>query len=116
MSLSPFLLVSCSFLLLAFLLLIIPVLRSNQKHLIFAGSALMMLSALAAVAAGIWTVSSGVVSRVILPLGLPDLPFHIRLDRLSGFFLVVIGLLSSFVSIYSLGYLKGYLSTSTGPE
>jgi formate hydrogenlyase subunit 3/multisubunit Na+/H+ antiporter MnhD subunit len=109
MSLSPFLLVSCSFLLLAFLLLITPVLRSNQKHLIFAGSALMMLSALAAVAAGVWTVSNGVVSRVILPLGLPDLPFHIRLDQLSGFFLVVIGLLSSFVSIYSLGYLKGYL-------
>jgi hydrogenase-4 component B len=109
MSLSPFLLVSCSFLLLAFLLLLTPFLRSNQKLLIVFGSSLMTVASLAAVAAGIWTVSGNMVSRVILPLGLPDLPFHIRLDQLSGFFLVVIGLLSSFVSIYSLGYLKGYL-------
>jgi hydrogenase-4 component B len=109
MSLSPFLLVSCSFLLLAFLLLLTPFLRSNQKLLIVSGSFLMTVASLAAVAAGVWTVSDDMVSRVVLPLGLPDLPFHIRLDQLSGFFLVVIGLLSSFVSIYSLGYLKGYL-------
>jgi hydrogenase-4 component B len=109
MSLSPFLLVSCSFLLLAFLLLLTPFLRSNQKLLIVSGSFLMTVASLAAVAAGVWTVSDNMVSRVVLPLGLPDLPFHIRLDQLSGFFLVVIGLLSSFVSIYSLGYLKGYL-------
>jgi formate hydrogenlyase subunit 3/multisubunit Na+/H+ antiporter MnhD subunit len=91
------------------LLLITPFLRSNQKLLIVSGSLLMMAASFAAVAAGIWTVSSGMVSRVVLPLGLPDLPFHIRIDQLSGFFLVVIGLLSSFVSIYSLRYLKGYL-------
>jgi formate hydrogenlyase subunit 3/multisubunit Na+/H+ antiporter MnhD subunit len=109
MSLSPFLLVSCSFALLAFLLLLIPFLRSNQKILIVSGSFLMTVASLTAVAAGIWTVSDDMVSRVVLPLGLPDLPFHIRLDQLSGFFLVVIGLLSSFVSLYSLGYLKGYL-------
>ena len=109
MNLSPFLLISCSFLLLAFLLLTTPFLRSHQKLLIFTGSTLMMFASLAAVAAGVWTVSSDLVSRVVLPLGLPDLPFHIRLDQLSGFFLVVIGLLSSFVSLYSLGYLKGYL-------
>ncbi len=109
MSLSPFLLMSCSFLLLAFLLLLTPFLRSNQKLLIVSGSFLMTVASLAAVAAGVWTVSDDMVSRVVLPLGLPDLPFHIRLDQLSGFFLVVIGLLSSFVSLYSLGYLKGYL-------
>ncbi|NTW60014.1 MAG: hydrogenase 4 subunit B [Nitrospirae bacterium] len=109
MSLSPFLLVSCSFILLAFLLLLTPFLRSNQKLLIVSGSFLMTVASLATVAAGVWTVSDDMVSRVVLPLGLPDLPFHIRLDPLSGFFLVVIGLLSSFVSLYSLGYLKGYL-------
>lgn len=109
MSMSPFLLVSCSFLLLAFLLLLTPFLRSNQKLLILSGSILMTSASIAAVAAGVWTVSDALVSRVVLPLGLPDLPFHIRLDQLSGFFLVVIGLLSSFVSIYSLGYLTEYL-------
>ncbi|MHB8844226.1 MAG: hydrogenase 4 subunit B [Nitrospirota bacterium] len=109
MSMSPILLVSGSFLLLAFLLLLTPFLRSNQKLLIVSGAVLMTAASVAAVAAGIWTLSDNMVSRVVLPLGLPDLPFHVRLDQLSGFFLVVIGLLSSFVSIYSLGYLKGYL-------
>ncbi len=47
--------------------------------------------------------------RLILPIGLPDLPFHLRLDLLSGYFLVVIGLLAFFVSIYSIGYVKGFL-------
>lgn len=109
MSLSPVLLVSCSFLLLAFLLLLTPFLRTHQKLLIVSGSFLMTAASLAVVAAGAWTLSENMVSRAVLPLGLPDLPFHVRLDQLSGFFLVVIGLLSSFVSVYSLGYLKGYL-------
>ena len=109
MSLSPLLLVSCSFLILVFLLCIIPLLRSSQKLLINAGFIFMLFASLTACAAGIWAVSSGSVSRAVLPLGLPDLPFHLRLDQLSGFFLAVIGLLSSFVSIYSVGYVKGYL-------
>ncbi len=28
---------------------------------------------------------------IVLPLGLPDLPFHTRLDPLSAFFLLVLG-------------------------
>jgi hypothetical protein len=27
----------------------------------------------------------------VLPLGLPDLPFHLRLDSLSAFFLLLLG-------------------------
>ena len=42
-------------------------------------------------------------------MGLPDLPFHLRLDPLAGFFLTVIGLLGFFVSIYSLGYVRGFI-------
>ena len=30
-------------------------------------------------------------SRLVLPLGLPDLPFHLRLDALSAFFLLLLG-------------------------
>ena len=41
---------------------------------------------------------------VILPLGLPDLPFHVRLDALSAFFLLLLGVVSTGVSVYCGGY------------
>ncbi|MBI5180262.1 MAG: hydrogenase 4 subunit B, partial [Nitrospirae bacterium] len=59
--------------------------------------------------AGIWGVGAGLVESATVSMGIPDLPFHLRLDPLSGFFVTVIGLLSFFVSIYSLGYVKGFL-------
>ena len=42
----------------------------------------------------------------ILPLGLPDLPFHLRLDALSGFFLFLLGSTAAGISIYAAGYLR----------
>jgi len=94
---------------LLFLLALTPFLRLNQRLLITIGFSLTTIASLLATIAGIWAVSSGIPYQVIVPLGLPDLPFHLRLDLLSGFFLVVVGLLSFFVSIYSIGYVKGYL-------
>ena len=41
-----------------------------------------------------------------LPIGLPDLPMHLRLDALSAFFLVLIGATAAGVSIYSAGYFR----------
>src|SRR4029079_10422140 len=32
---------------------------------------------------------------MVLPLGLPDLPFHIRLDALSAYFLLLLGAISA---------------------
>ena len=63
-------------------------------------------SAIAAIA-GFQAVSSGEVSRAVLLIGLPDLPFHVRIDPLAGFFMAMVGLLSFFVSIYSIGYVRG---------
>ena len=40
----------------------------------------------------------------VLPIGLPSLPFHFRLDSLSAFFLVVIGGASAGVSAFAAGY------------
>src|SRR3990172_8869140 len=45
-------------------------------------------------------------SAMMLNIGLPDLPFHVRLDELSGFFLVVIGGSSFGITLYASGYLK----------
>lgn len=43
---------------------------------------------------------------MLLPIGLPWLPMHLRMDALSGFFLLTIGSLLAPVGIYSVGYLK----------
>ena len=68
------------------------------------------IASLISVVAGAWTVLTGRTQKIQLLIGLPDLPFHLRLDPLAGFFLLVIGLLAFFVSIYSIGYVKGILS------
>jgi len=107
--LSPVSIISASFAAVLILLALTPFLRLNQRLLINAGFSLLALSAFLAAAAGAWTVIAGVAHQVVLPVGLPDLPFHLRLDILSGYFLVVVGLLAFFVSIYSIGYVKGFL-------
>ena len=43
---------------------------------------------------------------LILPLGLPDLPFHLRLDALSSFFLFLLGATAAGISIYAAGYFR----------
>ncbi|HEV3009522.1 MAG TPA: hydrogenase 4 subunit B [Burkholderiales bacterium] len=45
-------------------------------------------------------------ATMLLPLGLPDLPFHLRLDPLAGFFLLLLGSVSSGISIYAGGYFR----------
>jgi formate hydrogenlyase subunit 3/multisubunit Na+/H+ antiporter MnhD subunit len=64
-------------------------------------------ASLAAVIAGILAVHCGTAVSAVVEMGLPDLPFHLRLDPLAGFFLCVIGMLAFFVSLYSIGYIKG---------
>ena len=45
-------------------------------------------------------------SVAILPLGLPDLPFHLRMDALSSFFLLLLGGASIGISLFSAGYFR----------
>ena len=56
----------------------------------------------------------GVPQETILPLGLPNLPFHIRLDGLSAFFLAVLGMVSAGVSAFSAGYFRKGEGTPPG--
>src|SRR6185436_14201383 len=44
--------------------------------------------------------------QLTLPLGLPDLPFHLRIDGLSGFFLLLLGSVVAGTSIYATGYFR----------
>ena len=50
----------------------------------------------------------------ILPLGLPQLPFHLRLDSLSAFFLMLIGGVSAGVSTFAAGYFRQGEGTPPG--
>jgi hydrogenase-4 component B len=106
---TPLSLVAASLALLFLLVLTVPVLRRDQRRLITFSFSVLSLGSLGAAAAGVWTVAASSVHTAVLPLGLPDLPFHVRLDPLAGFFLTVIGLLSFCVSLYSLGYVRGFL-------
>ncbi|TDV19459.1 hydrogenase 4 subunit B [Paraburkholderia caballeronis] len=52
--------------------------------------------------------------EVVLPLGLPNLPMHFRLDSLSGFFLAVLGMVSAGVGAFSAGYFRRGEGTPPG--
>lgn len=66
---------------------------------------LLVLSGMSAVIAGLAGLLASPITAT-LPIGLPWLPMHIRLDGLAGFFLLVIGLLVIAVSLYSMGYMR----------
>ena len=57
---------------------------------------------------------SGTAETMVLPLGLPDLPFHLRLDGLSSLFLILLGGTSAGISIYAAGYLRQGEGTAPG--
>ncbi|QFY44786.1 hydrogenase 4 subunit B [Candidatus Methylospira mobilis] len=69
---------------------------------------LLGFSGIGAVWAGISILLDGKVLNDVLPLGLPWLHWHIRLDPLSGFFLCVLGLPLLAVSLYGPGYIREF--------
>lgn len=50
----------------------------------------------------------------VLPIGLPGLPFHLRLDGLAAFFLMVIGAASAGISAFAAGYFRQGEGTAPG--
>ncbi|HSQ72564.1 MAG TPA: hydrogenase 4 subunit B, partial [Rubrivivax sp.] len=50
----------------------------------------------------------------VLPIGLPSLPFHLRLDSLAAFFLMVIGAASAGISAFAAGYFRQGEGTPPG--
>ena len=57
---------------------------------------------------------TGAPEAQVLPIGLPGLPFHVRLDPLSAFFLLLLGLAGSGVSIFAAGYFRAGEGTAPG--
>jgi len=50
----------------------------------------------------------------VLPVGLPDLPVHLRVDTLSRFFLFLLGSASAGISIFAAGYFRRGEGTPPG--
>ena len=73
------------------------------------GAALSLVIAIAALAA---LFSDPQVA--VLPLGLPGLPFHLRLDALSAFFLLLFGSTAAGISIFASGYFRRGEGTAPG--
>lgn len=74
----------------------------------YGSSALLGVSGLAAVAGGGLSLLTAAHATDRLPLGLPWLQWHLRLDPLSGFFFLTVGILVTAVSLYAPGYLREF--------
>ncbi|HEX6571642.1 MAG TPA: proton-conducting transporter membrane subunit, partial [Steroidobacteraceae bacterium] len=85
-------------------------------HVVYVARLLFPLGALMgvglAVVAG-WSLALP-AERVTLLIGLPDLPFHLRLDPLSRTFLALLGSASAGVSIFAGGYFRKGHGTAPG--
>lgn len=64
------------------------------------------LAGLVLAAAGLQAIWLAAPEQMTLPLGLPNLPFHLRLDPLAGYFLMLLGAVSAGVSVYAMGYFR----------
>jgi formate hydrogenlyase subunit 3/multisubunit Na+/H+ antiporter MnhD subunit len=75
----------------------------------FVAKVIFPLSALASIGLALIALQAIVepARGLVLPLGLPDLPFHVRLDPLSAFFLFLLGLCSFAINLYAGSYFKG---------
>ncbi len=74
----------------------------------YAAFGLLGLSGVAVTASGLAGLLAEQTMVDQLPLGLPWLQWHIRLDALSGFFLTVIGVATFAVSLYGPGYVRTF--------
>ncbi len=79
-------------------------------HVLFPASALLSI-ALAGL--GLAALPS-TPETALLAIGLPGLPFHLRLDALSSFFLVLLGLASAGISVFAAGYFRPAEGTPPG--
>jgi len=82
----------------------------------FAGRALFLAGALCGL--GLMVVSFCAINapaeHAVLVIGLPDLPFHVRLDALSAVFLLLLSVASVGISVFGAGYFRAGEGTAPG--
>ena len=93
----------CAGVLLA-LALIAVALRSSNRATRFVYGASMIISAVSLIAAIAHLLCAAAPESITLPVGVPWLGAHLRIDALSAFFLVVVDLGAMSASLFALGY------------
>jgi hydrogenase-4 component B len=88
----------------------------RPRHFVFVSRVLFPIGAAIALALAViaFTAIGAGPQSLVLPLGLPDLPFHLRLDSLSAFFLLLLGVVSAAISVFSVGYFRAGAGTAPG--
>ena len=88
----------------------------RPKNLVLVSRFLFPLGALCGLLLAIVAIASIAhpVEQQVLPLGLPDLPFHLRRDALSNVFLFLLGAASAGISIFGAGYFRAGQGTAPG--
>jgi formate hydrogenlyase subunit 3/multisubunit Na+/H+ antiporter MnhD subunit len=88
----------------------------RPTSLIFVARILFPVGALCGVAlAAVALASLGATpERAVLPIGLPDLPVHLRRDALSSAFLFLLGAASAGISVFAAGYFRRGQGTPAG--
>ena len=78
------------------------------RHFFFVSKILFPLGALVAVLAGLTALGflGSVPQTAVLVIGLPDLPFHLRLDSLAAVFVLLLGAASAGISLFAAGYFR----------
>ncbi len=72
------------------------------RHLAFPLGALVGLALAGFGLEAVWEPAA----QMTLPLGMPDLPFHLRVDPLAGFFLMLLGSVAAGISVYAGGFFR----------
>ncbi|HNH34737.1 MAG TPA: hydrogenase 4 subunit B [Rhodocyclaceae bacterium] len=86
------------------------------RNLRFISKTLFPVGALVGMAVGVLALFS-LAQRpetAVLVIGLPDLPFHLRLDKLTAIFAMLLGFVSVGISIYAAGYFRKGEGTAPG--
>lgn len=94
----------CVAVLLATAVLSVALARRSGFHKMTYGASLVVCAAGLVAAAAHLVASGGAASALELPLGLPWLGVHLRVDAVAAFFLVVVNLGGAAASLYGLGY------------
>ncbi len=86
------------------------------RNLFFISKILFPLGAAVGVLAGLTSLHFlGAAPEVaVLAIGLPDLPFHLRLDNLAAVFVLLLGFASAGISVFAAGYFRKGEGTAPG--
>src|SRR5659263_257801 len=82
--------------------------RRHPGYLHFGSFLFLFFSGAACIAAGGWTLLAKLTVTDRLALGLPWLDWHLRIDPLTGFFLVLLGTLVVAISLYGPSYTREF--------